>query len=176
MLFRSAILRRLQESWQPTEEEVSNTARLGVHWYPLRFPSLPTDSSSSDTDSANELWDPRTLSGLWLGAYSMHGTEVLYLTYNEEAEEVQAWKITGDLNVPRGVMSWRFKCSGRRGRKDESGTTPDVAQDGRSSGDWQLPVDDALLTEFDIGGTDVQMKAKVRLYAGTGTVSQTGFT
>jgi len=40
--------------------------------------------------------------------YGPHGTEVLFLTYDETAKSVRAFKITGDENVPRGAQTWVF--------------------------------------------------------------------
>ncbi|TCD60432.1 F-box protein 31 [Steccherinum ochraceum] len=125
------------------------------HYFPLRFPS-PLDQNAH-AHPAEAQWDPRTVEGLWLGAYGAHGTEVLYLTYDTDKEEVHAWKITGDANVPRGVVSWR--CS-----------VPNCAADGQSG----VEVTAELLDQMDIA--DVRMKAAVRMFDGTGTVSRPGFT
>ena len=70
-------------------------------YYPIR--KAPGTVESTRTD-----WHPRNLEGLWLGAYGPHGTEVLYIEWASHTNEVRAWKITGDYNVPRGVISWRF--------------------------------------------------------------------
>ncbi|KAK3596890.1 hypothetical protein CHS0354_029077 [Potamilus streckersoni] len=43
--------------------------------------------------------------GLFKGSYSAHGTELLMLSYSEEAHEIHLTKITGDPNVPAGEVS-----------------------------------------------------------------------
>jgi hypothetical protein len=76
-------------------------------FYPLRFPILEGD------DPTDEKWRPSSLEGIWLGAYASHGTEVLYVYYNEDDKTVRALKITGDFNVPRGVVTWKFSVDER---------------------------------------------------------------
>ncbi|KAA1470746.1 hypothetical protein DENSPDRAFT_836622 [Dentipellis sp. KUC8613] len=71
-------------------------------YYPLRMPVY------EGLDPADEDWDPSSLEGLWLGAYGPHGTEVLSVEYDPLDQEVRAWKITGDINVPRGAQTWKF--------------------------------------------------------------------
>ncbi|CAL1705786.1 unnamed protein product [Somion occarium] len=76
-------------------------------YYPLRSPvreAPTTDVGASD-------WDPTVLEGIWLGGYGAHGTEVLFLEWSSEGKEVRAWKVTGDVNVPRGAISWRFEVA-----------------------------------------------------------------
>ncbi|KAH9832870.1 uncharacterized protein C8Q71DRAFT_713697 [Rhodofomes roseus] len=46
------------------------------------------------------------LTGLWLGTYGPHGTECLFLTYDDTTKSLRAIKVTGDENVPRGAVSW----------------------------------------------------------------------
>ena len=53
------------------------------------------------------------LEGIWLASYTVRGTEVLYLSYNEAEHSVRGTKITGNLEVPRGVMSWSFDSAAR---------------------------------------------------------------
>ena len=140
-----------------------------VHWYPLRFPGPPsspsgglgTHSDSSNADPGSENWDPRTLTGLWLGAYHTHGTEVLYIEYDEALRDIQAWKVTGDCNVPRGVITWRFGCAPAAQSSDDGDLYGEI-----------MPTDE-LLQEVDI--TEASAKAKVRMYAGEGTISLPGY-
>lgn len=113
-------------------------------FYPLRFPVLDGD------DPADEKWRPASLEGIWLGAYASHGTEVLYIYFDEAAQAVRALKITGDLNVPRGVLTWQFALSDRMGIEDLPHSLPQAQ---KMFGDLST----------------------VKIYRGTGTVSGTGF-
>lgn len=47
----------------------------------------------------------RGYSGLFMGDYSSHGPEILFL-YHPTATSLHAVKITGDPNIPRGELSW----------------------------------------------------------------------
>lgn len=66
------------------------------------------------------------LSGLYLGSFGPHGPELLQLSRGiEDGEEVvNATKVTGDANVPAGVVSFRAKV-GRRHRLDSRQVYPD---------------------------------------------------
>ena len=75
--------------------------------YPLRLPLAVGD------DPTREDWRASSLEGIWLGPYSVHGTEVLYVYVDETSQEVRAMKITGDMNVPRGAVSWGFRLEHR---------------------------------------------------------------
>ncbi|KAL1922835.1 uncharacterized protein VTP21DRAFT_9211 [Calcarisporiella thermophila] len=44
--------------------------------------------------------------GLFVGDYDGHGMEFLLMTYYEGSKKLYASKITGDINVPRGEVSW----------------------------------------------------------------------
>ena len=83
-----------------TTPSIHGVGCSSTRYYPLR--SQPTSRRSSNTVD----WDPADLDGLWIGDYSAHGMEVLWLAYDSEARRVNAWKLTGDINVPRGVVSW----------------------------------------------------------------------
>ncbi|EIN03923.1 hypothetical protein PUNSTDRAFT_146704 [Punctularia strigosozonata HHB-11173 SS5] len=63
------------------------------------YPLSSTPHPSGDPRS------PDTLSGLWLGAYGPHGTELLHLSHSPDGV-LSAHKIVGDQNVPRGVETW----------------------------------------------------------------------
>ncbi|KIP07834.1 hypothetical protein PHLGIDRAFT_407495 [Phlebiopsis gigantea 11061_1 CR5-6] len=76
-------------------------------FYPLRFPSTVGDNPADDG------WRPSTLEGIWLGPYVTHGTEVLYVYVDEAAREIRAMKVTGDMNVPQGAVSWAFRLEDR---------------------------------------------------------------
>ncbi|OCH86672.1 hypothetical protein OBBRIDRAFT_212624 [Obba rivulosa] len=83
---------------------LDNTPRF----YPLRA------HVQRGADPAAPEWGPRTLEGLWLGDYGPHKTECLYLEYRKSQEEVYAWKVTGDPNVPRGAWSWMMRLGDER--------------------------------------------------------------
>lgn len=114
-------------------------------FYPLRMPVLDGD------DPADERWRPESLEGIWLGAYASHGTEVLYIYFDAVKREVRAMKITGDLNVPRGVDTWRFSVDNR------------------------LRPDELPHTQVEAMNAFGQDLSKVRIYQGEGTISGTGF-
>ncbi|KZT69867.1 hypothetical protein DAEQUDRAFT_709663 [Daedalea quercina L-15889] len=76
-----------------------NCIRDHPRYYPLRMCEIPSAMPSDD-------WTPAHLAGLWLGTYGPHGTECLFLTYDETRRSLRAVKVTGDENVPRGSTSW----------------------------------------------------------------------
>ncbi|TCD65920.1 hypothetical protein EIP91_001988 [Steccherinum ochraceum] len=82
-------------------------------YYPLRFPPLPplppTLPDDEDSPILDDNFHESLLSGIWLGSYGLFGTEVLFLQWAEAENTMNAWKITGDVQVPRGVISWHFK-------------------------------------------------------------------
>lgn len=116
-------------------------------FYPLRLPLCP------GVDPADERWHPASLEGVWFGAYAAHGTEVLYVYFAEQEREVRAVKITGDLNVPRGVVSWKFALDNRL--QPDKFELPHLPHEARQA-----------------FGDDLH---KVRIYRGTGTLSGTGY-
>ncbi|OCH93750.1 hypothetical protein OBBRIDRAFT_724140 [Obba rivulosa] len=69
-------------------------------YYPLRR------EVAQRIDPESEDWHLGTMAGVWLGYFGQHGTECLYFGWEEDSRKLHAWKITGDLNVPRGVVSW----------------------------------------------------------------------
>ncbi|KAH9900803.1 hypothetical protein C8Q73DRAFT_742596 [Cubamyces lactineus] len=74
-------------------------------YYPLRHDVRPY------VDPISPQWTPSSLAGLWLGSHGPHGTEVLYLEWASRLASLRAWKITGDENVPRGVVSWQVSIN-----------------------------------------------------------------
>ncbi|KAJ3480247.1 hypothetical protein NLI96_g8487 [Meripilus lineatus] len=85
--------------------------RLHARYYPMIFPQIPEAMLSVEPDQ--EIWKPESLIGLWYGAYEVYGSEVLFLDWDAITNEVKAWKVTGDINVPRGAVSWSFQTSAR---------------------------------------------------------------
>ncbi|KAH9950327.1 hypothetical protein B0H21DRAFT_567996 [Amylocystis lapponica] len=72
-------------------------------YYPVRADIQP------GVEPWSEHWNPLTLSGLWLGAYGLHGTECLHVEW--DGAWLRSWKVTGDENVPRGICSWTVQMS-----------------------------------------------------------------
>ncbi|CCL98769.1 uncharacterized protein FIBRA_00774 [Fibroporia radiculosa] len=81
-----------------------NDAPFPPRYYPLRHCVPRGISPSSDS------WSPASLCGLWLGSYSSHGTECVFVGWDETRRSLRAVKITGDENVPRGVVSWEARA------------------------------------------------------------------
>ncbi|KAI1791728.1 hypothetical protein LXA43DRAFT_888696 [Ganoderma leucocontextum] len=113
-----------------------------TRYYPLRHRVLPGADPTSPT------WHPSSLVGLWLGSHGPHGTECLYLDWNNSSSTVHGWKITGDTNVPRGALSW-------------SANTSDPCPSSRLP-EW--------VNDHELGDL-----TKCRFFGGTGVVSARGF-
>lgn len=64
------------------------------------FSRLPTADPGS-VPAGFEGWQ-----GLFMGDYSAHGPELLYLDY-PTPHTIRAVKVTGDPNIPRGEVSWQ---------------------------------------------------------------------
>ncbi|KAI0645814.1 hypothetical protein C8Q79DRAFT_1010715 [Trametes meyenii] len=56
-------------------------------------------------------WAADCLDGLWYGSYGPNGTECIYLAHDDERDTVEATKITGDVHVPRGCVSWMVRLA-----------------------------------------------------------------
>lgn len=113
-------------------------------FYPLKCPFIDGD------DPADKDWRPSSLEGVWFGAYASHGTEVLYVYYDESERTVRAMKITGDLNVPRGVVTWQFSV-------DDRVSPDDLPHEPTQASAVFGPLESA------------------RIYRGIGTISGTGY-
>lgn len=88
----------------------TDRSQFPSRYYPLRFPKLVENPTSA---SGNEEWPLQSLEGIWLGQYGPHGTEVLYIHTPINGNKTDVWKVTGDVNVPRGVITWSFSHSNR---------------------------------------------------------------
>lgn len=51
--------------------------------------------------------------GLWIGDYSSHGVEWILFKHMLEDNILEAWKLTGDANVPRWQLTWRAHMTKR---------------------------------------------------------------
>ncbi|KNE98823.1 hypothetical protein PSTG_07845 [Puccinia striiformis f. sp. tritici PST-78] len=75
---------------------------LPIEYYPYNGPFPHTPSK------------PAGIHGLWVGTYGSHGTEFGHLMSQYDSSSGQNHiyfvKITGDLNVPAGQISWKFAC------------------------------------------------------------------
>lgn len=127
----------------------SLASRTQPHYYPLRSaPFVPVSNAQT--------WDPRTLAGIWLGSYSTHGTEVLRIVYDASSDwQLQAWKVTGDMNVPRGALSWKAKIPSDH------------------SGERDIPVTADLIVDMSI--EEGPERENVRMLVGKGTASPFGY-
>ncbi|KZT03765.1 uncharacterized protein LAESUDRAFT_761618 [Laetiporus sulphureus 93-53] len=74
-------------------------------YFPLKY--LVQKGVHPNDDS----WSMGTLSGLWLGYYSEHTTQCLFLSWHEELKELHACKITGGRCVPRGARTWTVQSA-----------------------------------------------------------------
>ncbi|KAI0775831.1 hypothetical protein BD413DRAFT_470556 [Trametes elegans] len=72
---------------------------------PRYYPLEGAFRSGSNMDDG-ALGSVDELGGLWYGSYGPNGTECIYLATDDVGEKVEATKITGDVHVPRGCMSW----------------------------------------------------------------------
>ncbi|KAH9917587.1 uncharacterized protein B0H18DRAFT_1033821 [Fomitopsis serialis] len=113
-------------------------------YYPLR------SEIRQGVDGCSDDWSPASLVGLWLGWYGPHGTECLFVEWDEGSQTLTGLKITGDENVPRGVPSWEVTIS-----------EP-----------CQLTTEEDLVCAQILGA---DRSAVCRKYRGTGTTSGTGF-
>nr|VWO95866.1 BZIP domain-containing protein [Ganoderma boninense] len=87
-------------------------------YFPLRHP-LPLDTAAG-MDPRSTGWTLDSLAGLWYGSYGAHGTEVLHVARGTAfwMGGMCATKLTGDVNVPRGAVSWVLQ------QTDEYGEDP----------------------------------------------------
>ncbi|KAI0358563.1 hypothetical protein OH77DRAFT_1420964 [Trametes cingulata] len=93
-------------------------------YYPLKSCILPgVDPGSSD-------WSVDDLEGIWYGSYGPSGTECIYLALCEERGSVEATKITGDVHVPRGCVSWILHVAPEHQREAVQGYWTAVRTDG----------------------------------------------
>ncbi len=89
-----------------------------TQYFPLQCP-LPLDPAAATTDPRSAAWTLDSLAGLWYGSYGAHGTEVLHLARGEAywKEGMCATKLTGDVNVPRGAVSWVLEVTDEYGEE-----------------------------------------------------------
>jgi len=82
----------------------------------VTFSRIPTDHAKTDP-----------FCGLYLGAFGPHGPELLLLRrslWDDGEECIQGIKLTGDVNVPAGEVSFRVKV-GRKHRLESRGVYPE---------------------------------------------------
>ena len=65
--------------------------------------------------------------GVWVGSYGSHGLEFLLISFVVDINMVRlrASKITGDINVPRGVVTWQALVAENDGQDDAEWTFAD---------------------------------------------------
>ncbi|TCD65922.1 F-box protein 31 [Steccherinum ochraceum] len=82
--------------------------QFDLHFFPLRhLRSLPS-LLVSEVPHPRDLHD---MEDLWLGAYDTLGTEVLFITMDDACEQLEAWKVTGNIFMPRGTMTFTLDAS-----------------------------------------------------------------
>ncbi|KZT10802.1 uncharacterized protein LAESUDRAFT_643726 [Laetiporus sulphureus 93-53] len=86
--------------FQSTSLPFDNLSPILLRYYPLKH------LIQSGVDPSDAQWSLQTLAGLWLGCYGLSGTECLHLAWVEERDTLEAFKITGDVHVPRGARTW----------------------------------------------------------------------
>ncbi|KAI0748637.1 hypothetical protein C8Q80DRAFT_1271017 [Daedaleopsis nitida] len=106
---------RFPDLHNPTHPLSSLYLTVTPRYFPLRT------IMQEGMDPRSPDWRPETLVGLWLGDYGPHGTECLFLEHEAAAAQVRAWKVTGDVNVPRGVCTWHANLSAKAPWEDQSG-------------------------------------------------------
>ncbi|KAI0829820.1 hypothetical protein BC628DRAFT_1071501 [Trametes gibbosa] len=84
-----------------TELPFANLDGRAPRYYPLKSVVLP-----AAVHPTSDEWSVAALDGIWYGSYGPSGTECIYLAHDEDLETVEATKITGDVHVPRGCVSW----------------------------------------------------------------------
>ncbi|RPD56359.1 hypothetical protein L226DRAFT_615511 [Lentinus tigrinus ALCF2SS1-7] len=97
---------------------------LGFNYvdYVPRYYTLRTIMQEG-VDPALPDWRPETVVGIWLGDYGPHGTECLFMEHDSAEEALRAWKITGDVNIPRGACTWSANLKESVQWEDPSGRT-----------------------------------------------------
>ncbi|KAI0709552.1 hypothetical protein C8T65DRAFT_575770 [Cerioporus squamosus] len=123
-------------------------------YYPLKRTILPSvDPRSPD-------WSLQTMEGLWYGSYGLNGIELLYLTLKkvESGDLLLAMKITGDVHVPRGRVSWALHAL-------EEGSADALACRAQWSGSLSVEASTA----------DDAVSSPARIMCGSGTLSAQGF-
>ena len=125
------------------------------HFFPMRVPHVLSKSRDTDRQAVLEepKWTPQSLEGLWLGAYSTDGTEVLFLSCVADSNEVQAWKVTGNSCVPRGALSWKFNVSAPISQTENTG----------------------LLSEMGLDLESGSLTKDLHIFEGTGVIADEGF-
>ncbi|KAL1937627.1 hypothetical protein VTO73DRAFT_13013 [Trametes versicolor] len=91
---------RLPDLHNPTCGYGTGYKDIVPRYYPVCFPA------QAGHHPASPQWTPDSVVGVWLGDYGTNGTECLYLEHHAGEGMLRAWKLTGDVNVPRGACSW----------------------------------------------------------------------
>lgn len=66
-----------------------------------------------ESSRARNMLPQFNLEGLWVGKYGSHGFEMINVTYS--GDQLIAYKVTGDKNIPRGEISFTADLSPRDG-------------------------------------------------------------
>lgn len=117
--------------YPPPLEQPSDIPDLHKPWHPLSSPYRNIEPRyyplrtivQEGTQPASPDWRAETLVGLWLGDYGSHGTECLFLEHDAVECLIRAWKVTGDVNVPRGACTWYANLRDEAPWADPAGST-----------------------------------------------------
>lgn len=70
---------------------------------------MEAEKYRKEAQNARKALPQFNLDGLWVGKYGEHGFEMINVTYS--GDELIAYKVTGDKNVPKGEVSFRVDLS-----------------------------------------------------------------
>ncbi|KXS17496.1 hypothetical protein M427DRAFT_54440 [Gonapodya prolifera JEL478] len=140
--------------------------------------------AQTQTQTQRRALTPRQ--GIWVGTYGSHGQEFVLLQYADGAR-LEAHKITGDLNVPRGELSWSadlsrevdVSCLDADAADGDEARSYNLTQAAEFSEFWEAEQEFRAgvrgnESENENGGVRRQIKG-LRAFRGSGTVAMPGY-